>query len=60
MREDGNDLPEQARLRPPEAIFEKAFDQLERGSDDIEHRITNIDREHSRYVKATVTWLDIF
>ena len=48
-------LPEQARLRS-EVIFEK-LDQLERGFDDIEHRITNIDREHSRYVKATVTRL---
>lgn len=31
------------------------LDQLERGFDDIEHRIANMDKEHSRYVKATVT-----
>ncbi len=44
------------RAWPSEVILEK-LDQLERGFDDIEHRITNIDREHSRYVKATVTRL---
>jgi hypothetical protein len=31
------------------------LDQLERGFDDIEHRIANMDKEHSRYIKATVT-----
>ena len=36
------------------ATLEK-LDQLERGFDDIEHRISNMDKEHSRYVKATVT-----
>lgn len=34
------------------------LDQLERGFDDIERRIANMDREHSRYVKATVTRLN--
>ena len=38
-------------------IVEK-LDQLERGFDDIEHRISNMDKEHSRYVKATVTRLN--
>lgn len=32
--------------------------QIERGFDDIEYRITNMDREHSRYVRATVTRLN--
>ena len=56
MREDGNWLARAGETTPSEVIFEK-LDQLERGFDDIEHRITNIDREHSRYVKATVTRL---
>ena len=38
-------------------IVEK-LDQLEHGFDDIEHRISNMDKEHSRYVKATVTRLN--
>lgn len=32
--------------------------QIERGFDDIEHRIANMDREHTRYVRATVTRLN--
>lgn len=32
--------------------------QIERGFDDIEHRIVNMDREHMRYVRATVTRLN--
>ena len=32
-------------------------DAIERGFDDIEHRIESIDREHSKYVRATVTRL---
>ncbi|MGN0484817.1 MAG: Wadjet anti-phage system protein JetA family protein [Lachnospiraceae bacterium] len=32
--------------------------QIERGFLDIEHRITNMDREHTRYVHATVTRLN--
>lgn len=31
------------------------LDLIERGFDDIEHRILNMDREHSKYVRATVT-----
>lgn len=38
-------------------IVEK-LDQIERGFDDIEHRIANMDKEHSRYVRATVTRLN--
>ena len=30
-------------------------DQIERGFDDIEHRIANMDKEHTKYVRATVT-----
>lgn len=56
MREDEKWLARAGETTPSEVIFEK-LDQLERGFDDIEHRITNIDREHSRYVKATVTRL---
>ena len=56
MREDSQWLAKAGEAIPSEVIFEK-LDQLERGFDDIEHRITNIDREHSRYVKATVTRL---
>ena len=31
------------------------LDQIERGFDDIEHRISNMDKEHSKYIRATVT-----
>lgn len=34
------------------------LDLIERGFDDIEHRIANMDKEHSKYVKATVTRLN--
>lgn len=34
------------------------LDQIERGFDDIEHRISNMDREHTKYVRATVTRLN--
>lgn len=34
------------------------IDQIERGFDDIEHRISNMDREHSKYVRATVSRLN--
>ena len=33
-------------------------DQIERGFDDIEHRIANMDREHSKYIRATVSRLN--
>lgn len=38
-------------------IAEK-LDQIERGFDHIEHRISNMDKEHSRYIRATVTRLN--
>lgn len=31
------------------------LDLIERGFDDIEHRIANLDKEHTRYIRATVT-----
>lgn len=34
------------------------LDQIERGFDDIEHRISNMDKEHTKYVRATVTRLN--
>lgn len=34
------------------------IDQIERGFDDIEHRIANMDREHSKYIRATVSRLN--
>ena len=34
------------------------LDQIERGFDDIEHRIDNMDKEHTKYVRATVTRLN--
>ena len=35
------------------------LDMIERGFDDIEHRISNMDKEHTKYVRATVTRLNI-
>ncbi len=34
------------------------LDQIERGFEDIEHRIANMDKEHSKYVRATVNRLN--
>ena len=34
------------------------LDLIERGFDDIEHRIANMDKEHTKYVSATVTRLN--
>lgn len=39
---------------PVDALVEQ-LDLIERGFDDIEHRIMYMDREHTRYVRATVT-----
>ena len=36
----------------------ETLDAIERGFDDIEHRIANMDKEHSKYVRATVTRLN--
>lgn len=38
--------------------LENQLDMIERGFDDIEHRIMNMDREHTRYIRATVTRLN--
>ncbi len=40
------------------AEVSEKLDQIERGFDDIEHRIANMDKEHSRYIRATVTRLN--
>lgn len=57
-------------LREGEAYAEKGMkeeetdemldllDQIERGFDDIEHRIANMDKEHTKYVRATVNRLN--
>ena len=34
------------------------IDQIERGFDDIENRISNMDKEHSKYIRATVSRLN--
>ena len=34
------------------------LDMIERGFDDIEHRISNMDKEHTKYVRETVTRLN--
>lgn len=34
------------------------LDLIDRGFDDIEHRIANMDKEHSKYVRATVSRLN--
>ena len=34
------------------------LDLIERGFDDIEHRIMNMDTEHTKYIRATVTRLN--
>lgn len=39
-----------------ETLLEQ-LDLIERGFDDIEHRIANMDKEHSKYIRATVTRL---
>lgn len=68
LREMRQDLPwlEQVCLRnrqlrgleiQPDELVEQ-LDQIERGFDDIEHRISNMDREHTRYIRATVTRLN--
>lgn len=61
MREDVDWLEQLSRRSgkktSPGDIVEK-LDQIERGFDDIEHRIANMDKEHSRYIRATVTRLN--
>lgn len=62
MREDGEWI-EKVRMSPQasesgrEDVLE-LLDMIERGFDDIEYRIANIDQEHTKYVRATVTRLN--
>lgn len=52
--------------KDPEGFFRKRqdedvldlIDQIERGFESIEHRIANMDREHSKYIRATVSRLN--
>lgn len=46
------------RTSGDEADIIGCLDRIERGFDDIEHRIANMDKEHTRYVRATVTRLN--
>lgn len=58
MREDERWLLEICRKSKDSITVEEVeekLDQIERGFDYIEHRIANLDREHSRYIRATVT-----
>lgn len=62
MRED-EEWIEQIRTRAAQMGDTKddvldLLDQIERGFDDIEHRIANMDKEHAKYVRATVTRLN--
>ena len=62
MRED-DEWIEKVRLRAEEQGSSEddvldLLDMIERGFDDIEHRITNMDKEHTKYVRATVTRLN--
>lgn len=67
LKEMGEDLPwlEQVcqrnqKLRGVEVHVEELTEQIDlisRGFDDIEHRIINMDKEHTRYIRATVTRL---
>ncbi|MDD2978588.1 MAG: DUF5716 family protein [Hespellia sp.] len=67
MREDESWLlrvmrTEQIRQRSNDTMGQEdildLLDLIERGFDDIEHRIANMDREHSKYIRATVTRLN--
>lgn len=62
MREDGEWI-EMVRARSKAMGDTKEdvldlLDLIERGFDDIEHRISNMDKEHTKYVRATVTRLN--
>lgn len=53
-----DDLPwYQSRRHQDEDVLD-LIDQIERGFDDIERRIANMDKEHSKYVRSTVTRLN--
>ena len=47
---------EQKKVEEGEML--RILDDIERGFDDIEHRISFMDREHMKYVRATVTRLN--
>ena len=53
-----NREPELECYRKTEADILEKLDLIERGFDDIEHRIANMDKEHSKYVRATVSRLN--
>lgn len=62
MREDGEwieTVRERSRAQGDtrEDVLD-LLDMIERGFDDIEHRISNMDKEHTKYVRATVTRLN--
>lgn len=54
-RADARDGKELRNIEPD--VLEK-LDLIDRGFDDIEHRIANMDKEHSKYVRATVSRLN--
>lgn len=58
--EEGEEKPEEEWQQEERHRMEimDLVNQIERGFDDIEHRIVNMDREHMRYVRATVTRLN--
>lgn len=61
MREDVSWMEEmsvRSRNKVTPADISEKLDQIERGFDGIEHRIANMDKEHSRYIRATVTRLN--
>ena len=62
MREDEEWIEEirtrAAQMGDPKDDVLDLLDQIERGFDDIEHRIANMDKEHAKYVRATVTRLN--
>ena len=63
LREMREDIPWMEQVQK-KADKEKGEDVLsiinaiERGFDDIEHRISNMDKEHSKYIRATVSRLN--
>lgn len=61
MRDDTEWMEQMSRRcggKVTAADIAEKLDQIERGFDSIEHRISNMDREHSRYIRATVTRLN--
>jgi hypothetical protein len=61
MREDVpwmEEMSVRSRNKVTAADISEKLDQIERGFDGIEHRIANMDKEHSRYIRATVTRLN--